>query len=59
MYNFLWIRIRRPRHPVQLSIWKGGLDIFDIANQLNSLKIKWIKTLLNPTNVLWKNLMLY
>ena len=59
MYNFLWIRIRRPRHLVQLSIWRGGLDILDIANQLNSLKIKWIKSLLNPTNVLWKNLMLY
>ena len=56
MYNFRWIRIRRPRHLVQLSIWRGGLDILDIANQLNSLKIKWIKSLLNPTNVLWKNL---
>ena len=36
-----------------------GLGILDIETQLNSLKIKWIQRLLNPTNALWKNLMLY
>ena len=36
-----------------------GLSILDIETQLNSLKIKWIQNLLNPTNALWKNLMLY
>ena len=43
----------------QLSIWRRGLTIFDIATQLNSLKIKWTQRLLNPTNALWKDLMLY
>ena len=36
-----------------------SLDILDIDTQLNSLKIKLIQKLLNPTNVLWKDLMLY
>ena len=36
-----------------------GLGILDIETQLNSPKIKWIQRLLNPTNGLWKNLMLY
>ena len=27
--------------------------------QLNSLRIKWIQNLFNPTNVLWKVLILY
>ena len=44
---------------VQLSIWSGGLDILDIDTNLNSLKIKWIQRLLNPTNTLWKFLMLF
>ena len=48
-----------PRHLAQLSIWMIGLGILDIETQLNSLKIKWIQRLLNPTNALWKNLMLY
>ena len=43
----------------QLSIWRGGLGILDKDTQLNSLKRKWIQRLLNPTNALWKNLMLY
>ena len=43
----------------QLSIWRGGLGIFDIDTQLNYIKIKSIQRLLNPTNALWKDLMLY
>ena len=35
------------------------LDILDIDTQLNFLKIKLIQKLLNPTNALWKDLMLY
>ena len=35
------------------------MDILDINTQLNFLNIKWIKRLLNPTNGLWKDLMLY
>ena len=48
-----------PRHLAQLPIWKGGLGILDIDTQLNSLKIKWTQRLLDPTNALWKDLMLY
>ena len=33
--------------------------ILDIDTQLNSLDIKWIQRLLNTTNALWKNLLLY
>ena len=51
--------MRRPSHLIQLSTWKGGLGILDMGTQLNSLKIKWIQRLLNPTNALWKDLMLY
>ena len=47
------------RHLAQISIWIIGLGILDIETQLNSLKLKWIQKLLNPTIVLWKNLMLY
>ena len=36
-----------------------GLGILEIDIQLNSLKTKWIQKLLNPTNALWKSLMLY
>ena len=36
-----------------------GPGILDTETQLNSLKIKWVQRLLNPTNALWKNLMLY
>ena len=52
-------KIRLPRYLAQLSIWMSGLGILDIETQLNSLKIKWIQMLLNPTNALYKNLMLY
>ena len=60
-YNFLWNRkkIRPPRHLGQLSILRVGLGILDIVAQLKSLKIKWIQRLLNLTNALWKDLMLY
>ena len=43
----------------QFSIWLGGLNMLNIDTQLNSKKIKWIQRLLNPTNVLWKDLILY
>ena len=61
IYDFLWEgkRIRSPRYLAQLPIWKGGLGISDIDTQLNSLKIKEIQRLFNPTNALWKDLMLY
>ena len=53
-------KIRPPRYLAQISIWMIGLGILDIDTQLNSPKIKWIQRLLNPTNALWKNLiMLY
>ena len=35
------------------------LGILDIKTQLNSLKMKWIQRLLNPTYAPWNNLMLY
>ena len=61
MYNFLWNnkKIRSHRNLAPLSIWKGGLGILDIHTQLNSLKSIWIQRSLNPTNALWKYLMLY
>ena len=52
-------KIQPPRHLAQLSIWMIGLGILDIDTQLNYLKVKWIQRLLNLTNALWKNLMLY
>ena len=51
-------KMRPPKHLIQLSTWNGGLGILDIDTQLNSLKTKWIQRLLNPTNALWKDLML-
>ena len=61
IYNFLWKdeKIRLLRHLVQLSIWRCGLGVSDIDTQLNSLKIKWLQKLLNPTHAVWKDLMLY
>ena len=61
IYDFLWNgkQIRPHRQLAQLSIWRGGLGILDIDTQLNSLKINWIQMLLNHTNALWKDLMLY
>ena len=58
IFDFLWNRkkIEPPRLLAQLSIWRSGLDI---ETQLKSLKIKWILRLLNPTNALRKDLMLY
>ena len=52
-------KIRPSRYLAQISIWMIGLGILDIETQLNSLKINWIQTLINPTNALWENLMLY
>ena len=36
-----------------------GQAFFDTYIELNSLKIKWSQSLLNPTNALWKDLILY
>ena len=36
---------------------RHSLDILYIDTQLNSLKIKLIQKLLNPTNALWKDLL--
>ena len=51
--------MRPPRHIAQLPIWKGRLGILNIDTQQNSLKIKWIQRLLNPTNAVWKDLILH
>ena len=61
IYNFLWNRKKYnlPDTVDQLSIWRGGLGILDIDTQLNYIKIKWIQRLLNPTNALWRDIMLY
>ena len=61
IYNFLGNRkeIEPPRHLVQLSISKSGLDSLEIETRLNSLKIKWTQSLLNPDNAVGKQLMLY
>ena len=61
IYDFLWEgeKFRPSTHLVQLPIWKGRLGTLDIDTQLNSLKTKWIKRLLQSSNALWKNLMLY
>ena len=51
--------MRPLRHLAQLFLWMSGLGISVIETQLNSLNIKWIQKLLNATNVLRKNFMLY
>ena len=45
-----------PNSTLHLDDWTR---YFRHRTQLNSLKIKWIQKLLNPTNPFWKNLMLY
>ena len=45
-------KVRPPRYLAQLLIWMIELGILDIETQLNSLKIKWIQRLLNPTNAM-------
>ena len=52
-------KIQTPRHRAKLLIWRGGLGIFDIDTQLNYIKVKLIQRLSNPTNAVWKDLMLY
>ena len=52
-------KIRPPRYLAQISIWVIRLGILNVETQLNSLKMKRIQRLLNPTNAVWKNLMLY
>ena len=61
IYDFLWNgkKIQPPWHWAQLSIWKGRIGFLDIDTKLNSLKVKWIQRLLNTTNALSKDLMLY
>ena len=49
---------RPPRYLAQLSIWRGAVGILEQDTQLTSLKIQWIQRLLNPTNALWKDLIL-
>ena len=61
IYNALYNgkKKRPPWHLAQLSIWRGGTGFLDIDTQLKSLNIKWIQRLLNPTNAVWRDLMLY
>ena len=54
-YNFL----RNNEKNQTSQILRHSLDVLDIDTQLNYLKIKLIQILLNPTNSLWKYLMLY
>ena len=55
IYNFLW----NDKENQTSQTLRHSLDILDIDTQLNSPKIKLIQKLLNPTNALWKDLMLY
>ena len=55
IYNFLWNKKKNQT----FQALRHSLDILDIDPQLNSLKIKLIQKLLNPTNALWKDLMMY
>ena len=55
IYNFL----RNNKKNQTSQTLRCSLDILDIDIQLNSLKIKLIQKLLNPTNALWKDHMLY
>ena len=52
-------KVQLPNHLAQLSIWRGVLRILDIDTQFNFIKIKGIQRLLNCTNALWKDLVLY
>ena len=54
-------KLQPSRHWAQLSIWKGRLGnlLFQTGAQLSHIKIKWIQSLPNPTNALWKDFMLY
>ena len=48
--------IRLPRHQAQLSIWNIGLGILGVDIQIKLLQIQ---SLINPTNALWKDLILH
>ena len=40
-------KVQPPRHPAKLSIWRGGLGLFDIDTQLNyiiKMHLKVIKS---------------
>ena len=52
-------KIQTPRYLAKLFIRRGGLGIFDIDTQLNYIKVKLIQRLSNPTNAVWKDLMLH
>ena len=56
IYNFLQNNKKKNQTSQTL---RHSLDILDIGTPLNSLKIKLIQKLLNPTYALWKDLMLY
>ena len=56
MLNRKIMTSQAPSSALHFEEWIG---ILDIEAQLNSLKSKCIQRLLNITNVLWKDLMLY
>ena len=45
--------MKAPTHLVQLSIWRGGSGTLAMGIQINSLKIKYIKELMNETIVVF------
>ena len=52
-------KLQPAKHLAQFSIWRGKLAISERKTQSNYIKIKLIQRLLNPTNDLWKYLILY
>ena len=62
IYDLLWIERKKydfPGSQLNSPFGGDGLGFFDIYIELNQLKIKWSQSLLNPTNALWKDLILY
>ena len=66
IYNFLWNRknttSQTPNSTFHVWWWGGGggrEGAADIDTQLNNTNMKWIPRLLNPTNALWKDPVLY
>ena len=55
IHNFL----RNNKKSQTSQTLRNSLDILDIDTQSNSLKTKLIQKLLNPTNALWKDIMLH
>ena len=52
-------KLQPPKHLAHFSIWRDKLAILERKTQSNYIKIKLIQRLLNPTNDLWKYLILY